>query len=251
MTSNFDEADKQLLEEKIPADVNVENQRMTSWEAPKKPLRAWRLWVPLLLQTVLIGSVPAQAIYTHITGKTVILQTAPVDPYDLLRGYYQTLSYDISNQNTLKNLPGWKDLPGYMTTCPTVKPPTKNTCKPEKNLNSPTELYVILEAPKSPAASGRPQPWKPVRVSSDLPAKLPANQVALKGTYNGRIEYGLEQYYMPEDQKDQINDDINQAQQSQPGQTRQAQPFVVQVKVNAQGYAVPVSLWVRERNYRF
>lgn len=248
MTSNFNKSQQPVVDDQIPT---VENQQMSSWEAPKKPLRGWRLWVPLLLQTALIGSVPAQAIYTHLTGTTVILQTAPVDPYDLLRGYYQTLSYDISNQNNLKNLAGWNDLPGGTTTCPTVKPPAKSTCKPEKYLNSNTEFYVILEAPKTAATSGRPQPWKPVRVSEELPNQLRANQVALKGKYTGRIEYGLEQYFMPEDQREQINDDINQAQQRQPGQARQPQPFVVEVKVNAQGHAVPVSLWVRERNYRF
>ena len=77
-----------------------------------KRLPAWRLWVPLLLQIGLIAAVPATAVYTFMTGKTVVLQTAPVDPYDLLRGYYQVLSYDISDRTNLEKLPGWKDLPG-------------------------------------------------------------------------------------------------------------------------------------------
>ncbi|MEO9124284.1 MAG: GDYXXLXY domain-containing protein, partial [Microcoleus sp.] len=76
-----------------------------------KRLPAWRLWVPLLLQIGLITAVPATAVYTLVTGKTVVLQTAPVDPYDFLRGYYQVLSYDISDPRNLEKLPGWKDLP--------------------------------------------------------------------------------------------------------------------------------------------
>jgi uncharacterized membrane-anchored protein len=37
------------------------------------------------------------------TGKTVILQTMPVDPMDIFRGEYVQLRYDIS---TLSNIPG-------------------------------------------------------------------------------------------------------------------------------------------------
>jgi uncharacterized membrane-anchored protein len=32
--------------------------------------------------------------------------TAPVDPVDLLRGYYQTLGYEISSVDTLAKIPG-------------------------------------------------------------------------------------------------------------------------------------------------
>ncbi|HAA32846.1 MAG TPA: membrane-anchored protein, partial [Cyanobacteria bacterium UBA8553] len=73
--------------------------------SPPKPTPIWRFWVPLLFQTILILAVPAQALYTQLTGKTVILQTVPVDPYELLRGYSQTLRYDISRQDNLRKLP--------------------------------------------------------------------------------------------------------------------------------------------------
>ena len=78
---------------------------------PATPFRRWRFWIPLILQTALIAAVPAQAVYTHLTGRTVVLKTVPVDPYDLLRGYSQTLAYDISQPNNLKSLPGWKTIP--------------------------------------------------------------------------------------------------------------------------------------------
>ena len=73
-------------------------------ESPR-PISIWRFWAPLLFQTALILAVPAQAVYTQLTGKTVILQTIPVDPYELLRGYSQTLRYDISIQDNLRKLP--------------------------------------------------------------------------------------------------------------------------------------------------
>ncbi|MEG3870274.1 GDYXXLXY domain-containing protein [Microcoleus sp. Z1_B5] len=226
-------------------DLLVENPDTTNlFQLPPeaKRLPAWRLWVPLVLQIGLIAAVPATAVYTFITGKTVVLQTAPVDPYDFLRGYYQVLSYDISDLTNLQKLPGWKDLPTEKTPCPPGIVCPKNT----HNVKPRTSFYVILEAPKTASNTGRPQAWKPVRVSLENPANLPANQIAIKGKYNGwRMEYGLETYYMPEDEREKVNQEISEAQR------KQRQSFLVEVKVDKTGHAVPVSLWVRDRNYRF
>lgn len=209
----------QVAEEKIP-------QRMPHLgQQEKKQLPGWRLWLPLAFQGLLIFSVAAQPAYTHLTGRTVIIQTRPVDPYDLLRGYYQTLSYDISSRETLQELPGWKEvakLEGF---------------------------YVILEKPGGDKA-GAPAAWVPVAVSGDRPENLSGDRVALKGKlqrYGGQIEYGLETYYMPEDRRVEINREISQAQ----AQASPAGSFVVKVKVDDRGNAVPVSMWVRDRNYRF
>ena len=204
----------------------------------------WRFWVPLLCQTAILLAAPAQPFYTYMTGKTVVLQTVPVDPYDILRGYSQTLSYEVSRPENLKSLPGWKELVQQQTS-------QKAGNSSSDYLPSGTNLYVILEA-SSPAEAKPPKAWKPVRVSGSSPNSLPENQIALKGKSTGSsIKYGLETYYFPEDQREQLNKEISQAQWSQPRQPRQRQPFVVEVKVDAQGNAVPISLWVRDRNYRF
>lgn len=225
------------------------------------PTSIWRFWVPLLFQTALILTVPAQAVYTQLTGKTVILQTVPVDPYELLRGYSQTLRYDISSQDSLRKLPGWQELPKR---------------KPDQDkltfIEPGTRFYVILQAPTSPTSLELPQPWKPVALSTKRFFPLPPNQVALKGlAQHGSIEYGLETYYIPEDQREQINADLRTAQQgnptqpkptlpqTRPTQRQQKPPVVMEIKVNAQGDAVPVSLWAKVgkaskqgvRNYRF
>lgn len=195
-------------------------------------VRSWKFWLPLAFQTALIVAISAQAIFVYLTGKTAILQTVPVDPYDLLRGYSQTLNYDISRKGTLEKLPGWNEL--------------------EKQKISSLNLYVILEAPAQQASSGRPQPWKPVAVSASRPVNLPKNQVALKGRLRyDTITYGLETYYFPEDQREQFNKDISQAQTGVARSPGNPLPFVVEVKVDSQGNSVPVSLWVRDRNYRF
>ena len=201
-------------------------------------MKIWRFAVPLLIQTAFILSIPAQAVYTHITGKTVVLQTLPVDPYDLLRGYSQTLSYDISRQDNLKKLPGWDEV--------VKKAPGQD--KKYAPIAQNTTIYLTLQEQK-PSQQAAPSPWKPVRISIEKPTSLAPNQVAIKGIsqYNS-VNYNLETYYLPEDQRDKINKDITQAQQVKPGQP---QPFVVEAKVDTQGDAIPLSLWVKNRNYRF
>jgi uncharacterized membrane-anchored protein len=212
-------------------------------KTPSKPINNWRFLVPFLFQISLILSVPAQPLYTYLTGKTVILQTAPVDPYDFLRGYYQVLSYEISLSDTLENLPGWQQLPGDLEKCFSGQ----NCVKPSrKYVKQGISFYVILEAPKQEKNSLHPLAWKPIAVSEENPKDLPSNQIAIKGKYNGsRMIYGLETYYMPEEQRNQVNADISQVQR------RQRQAFVVEAKVDNQGNAIPLSLWVRDRNYRF
>lgn len=182
----------------------------------------WRFWLPLALQLTLILLAPARSMYTTSTGQAVLLETAPIDPYDLLRGYYVTLSYQISQTEVLKGLPGWDEIGAA------------------SGGSRRLPVYVVVEAPDDEAA-----PWRPVRVSRDRPEVDP-DQVALRGEYRwGQFIYGLERYYIPEDQRLEINEHIDQIQRSAPDSYR------VEVKVDGQGQSVPVSLWIGDENYRF
>ncbi len=186
------------------------------------PRIPWQFWLPLTLQLALIFVGPARSMYTTTTGQSVLLQTVPVDPYDLLRGYYVTLNYQISQGEALEGLSGWDAI---VTAAQ----------------NAPLRVYVVLEAP----SEGTGDPWTAVRVSRDRP-QVEANQVALKGEYRwGRLTYGLERYYIPEDQRTEINARIDQLQRTEPERYR------VEVKVDSLGQSVPVSLWVGDENYRF
>ncbi len=216
-----------------PESVSQEVSQAES-QVPRGVSAGWRFWVPLALQLAVIAAVPAQAIYTHLTGRAIALQTAPVDPYDLLRGYSVTLSYDVSNIETLKRLPGWAAIPKQTGGVPASLYPEERT-----------PIYVVLQMPAVPAnqATNRPPAWQPIAVQRDRPTNLPANQIALRGRVHlGRVEYGVETYYLPETRRDQVNADIRQAQR---------QPGVMEVKLDAQGQAVPVSLWVGDRAYHF
>lgn len=195
-------------------------------------LPIWRLLIPLLVQTGIILAIPARSAYTYVTGETVVLQTIPVDPYDPLRGYSQTLTYNISQLGTLQKLPGWQEV---------VTPKSISSAY----LQPGTELYVTLAAPKN-SSTQPPQAWQPVKVSKSRPTSLSADQIAIKGKSVGSsIKYGLETYYFPESKQQEINQHIRQAQ------SNRQQRLVVEAKVDNQGNAVPVSFWVSERNYRF
>ena len=189
-----------------------------------------RFLAAILLQSAIIFAVPFQSFITYQRGQTVTLQTAPVDPYDFIRGYSQTLGYDISLPDTLSALPGG----------------SQALRRGNKTDETDRWIYVTLQAPENAQNPTTPIAWEPVAVSTELPQSLASNQVALKGRYEEwRVEYGLETYYMPESQRDDINAQIVTIQQS--GE----QTFVVDVKVDDKGNSVPVSLWVGAQQYRF
>ncbi len=190
--------------------------------------------IPLALQSLIILTVPAQAIYTHLSGQTVFLKTAPVDPYDAMRGYSVALGYDVSQINVLKTLPGWKDIPkGGMN---------PRSVKPDSNYpKEGTVLYVTIDPATAKSAKVQPLPplWNPVAVSTKKPAIAP-HQAVLKGRLKyGRVEYGLETYYMPENRRYEVNEAIR------------TQPSLIEAKVDRSGNATPVKLWVGDRVYEF
>jgi uncharacterized membrane-anchored protein len=176
-----------------------------------------RFWLAFLLQVVVLLCVPAQAVYTQLTGRTVRLQTVPIDPYSLLTGYSQTLSYDISRIAVLEKLAGLK----------------------QGSVKTGSVIYVVLESGK------KDQPWKPVNVSMERPIALPENRIALRGVVDrGAVVYGLETYYMPESRKDEVNNTIAKAQGTK-------KPAVVEVKIDRFGNGMAVAVEVGARRFEF
>lgn len=226
--------------------INQNDKKTTIILKPKK-IKKWRFLLPLIFQLGLLAFLPATAINTYLTGKTVILQTAPVDPYSLLTGYHQVLSYEISRPNNLSKLEGWQEL--KKVSCHRIRGCSNSSY----SLPTGTKVYVILQAPQkqnNANFSDKVQPWQPKRVSYEYPNNLKSSEIALQGQYRqGRIKYGLESYYLPENQKDKINQNINQANRNRlPGEKI---PFLVEIKVNSQGKAIPISLSIKDKNYRF
>jgi len=207
----------------------------------------WAFWIPLLIQTLLILWVPIQATHTLTTGQTVVLQTAPVDPYDLFRGYYVTLGYDISNPNRLSQLPGWRE----------IERSPSGQWQNGSAYDPGAEFYIVMAAPTT-SATTPPEPWQPMEIRRDRPTYLPTNQIALKGLYQmGQIRYDLERYYIPEEQRNEINQYIADVQRQRPPADPEnpgaiaAAPFVVEIKVGAGGQAVPVRFWLEDQPFQF
>jgi uncharacterized membrane-anchored protein len=198
----------------------------------QRSIASWRFILALLFQLGLISAIPARGIYLQLAGEEITLQTIPVDPYDWLRGYSQTLRYEISSYETLKNLSGWKTLV------------QQTNAEGGETLLPGTRFYVVLQAPEGETETTPPPTWKGVAVSRNFPANLPDHQIAIAGQADyDWVDYGIETYYIPEAQRDTINTDIAQLSVNR--------RFVVEVKVDNEGNAIPTSLWIDDREYRF
>jgi uncharacterized membrane-anchored protein len=141
-------------------------------------MRNRTLWFAVALgaQLLILAAVPAQKIYIRTTGKTILLKTAPVDPYSIMSGYYVTLGYEISNPKVSADWGKW----------PEGKP-----------------VWVILQADPNGI-------WNAVSIHDRRPS-VPADCVVIKGrTYRWRIEYGIESYFIPEESRDKIVRDLRE-----------------------------------------
>jgi uncharacterized membrane-anchored protein len=163
--------------------------------------------IAVAAQLFILAAVPAQKIYVRATGKTILLKTAPVDPYSVMSGYYVTLGYEISNP---KVSPDWKQL------------------------SEGTPVWVLLK----PDPNGI---WNAVSVD-DMRPTVPNDCVIIKGkTSRWRIEYGIESYFIPEDARDKIAQDLRK-------NTRDAK---VEVKVDSAGNAAITKLIIQDRVYKY
>jgi len=53
----------------------------------------------VLFQIVLLAFIPLKKINAWLYGTEVLLMTEQVDPFDVLRGYYVTMNYEIQNKS--------------------------------------------------------------------------------------------------------------------------------------------------------
>jgi uncharacterized membrane-anchored protein len=127
-------------------------------------------------QLAILAAVPAKNIYTRATGKSLMLKMRPVDPYNILSGYYVTLNFEISNPSSFTG---------------------------EKNYSSGQTIYAVLEKRSDGI-------WYPVSLSDVLPAGLSDNLVAIRGSYSSLgIKYGIEEFYIPEDKRGEIDRELS------------------------------------------
>jgi uncharacterized membrane-anchored protein len=64
-------------------------------------VRHWQIAVVVAFQAAALAAIPMRALRTRAQGADVTLWTAPVDPYDVMSGYYVTLAYEAERTNDL------------------------------------------------------------------------------------------------------------------------------------------------------
>jgi uncharacterized membrane-anchored protein len=137
--------------------------------------RALFFILAVVAQLLILAAVPAQKIYTRAVGKSVMLKIQPVDPYNILSGYYVTLNYEISSPASFGESGG--------------------NYRGER-------VYAILEK----RSDGL---WHPGLLAQALPANLPENRIAIRGRYSyWRIEYGIEEFFIPEAKRGEIEEEL-------------------------------------------
>jgi uncharacterized membrane-anchored protein len=62
-------------------------------------VRHWPIAVVIGVQLAVLAAIPIRAMRTRATGADVTLWTAPVDPFDVMSGYYVTLAYEAERTN--------------------------------------------------------------------------------------------------------------------------------------------------------
>jgi len=84
--------------------------------------------------------------------------------------------------------------------------------------------------------------WNAVSVHQTRPESVPDGAVVIKGKLqHGRIIYGIETYFIPEDARDVVEKDLRENQ----NQAR------VEVKVDSFGHAALVKLLIEDRVYEY
>jgi uncharacterized membrane-anchored protein len=176
----------------------------------------WAFAAAVALQLAILAAVPAPQVYTRLTGRTVILKTAPIDPYDVMSGYYVTLSYEAAN---IDRIPAEK----------------KFSKEVGATGREPATVYVVLR-------EGADGVWAAESVHDSWP-DIPADRVVIKGLhrYWMPIEYGIERFYIPETAREAVEKDLRANREG----------ARVEVKVDSFGRAALVRLLIGDRVYDY
>lgn len=162
-----------------------------------RPKAIW-FWVVVFLQLCILSTMIAGRVYTRETGSPVLLKTAPIDPWNFLRGDYVRLSYEISQlkyDGTPWSPPDWRN--------PEVpaEPPDKGTEMPADDWTPPYRrgdvVWVTLEQGE--------KYWTSVAINKSRPEPRPGQVIAKARVQSAwheavQLKYGIEQFFVPQGQ---------------------------------------------------
>lgn len=137
-----------------------------------------RFWLAVGLQFVLLLGLLGARQYTLLTGQRILLRTVPVDPRDMFRGDYVTLSYEVST------IPIWQpDLQKQFRRGDTVY----------TVLRRQGRFWVVDHAATQPPEEGTMYIRGKVQwLNTPPPTQSGATEL--------HVEYGIESYFVPEGQ---------------------------------------------------
>lgn len=165
----------------------------------------------VLAQIAIMAVSPVDKMMIRSSGRVITLETRPVDPYDVMRGYYVTLHYRISEP------------PGYSKNAPR---------------NGDT-VYVLLKRDDDGI-------WNAQEALFEFPDEVGEDQVVIKGwvpdsRWRDPILFGIEKYFVPED----MGAEIEAAMRDRTGR------ILVEVAVDEKGNAALLRLKVGETTYEY
>ncbi len=165
--------------------------------------------IALAVQLVILAAVPAGKLNARLNGTLISIKTAPFDPYDFLSGYHVRLTYEIST------------------------PPGLQELKIERRRNA--EVYVELKKEEDGT-------WSAGNIYRERPSELPGDSMVIKGRFRrSRIDYGIESYFIPEENRQEIEKALRE----------QEAEATAQIKVDSFGNAAMVSLTVNGKVYEY
>jgi uncharacterized membrane-anchored protein len=165
----------------------------------------------LCVQLGILALVPAKKIKAYYTGREIKLATEQYDPYDVMKGYYANLTYEISRPPDEERVP--------------------------RSQRHGRSVYMILETDEAGIA-------RPVRTVSRL-GEIPGGADFIRGIRRGwRIEYGLERFYMPEERRHEVNSALSEAR----GETDAVLGIA---RLDSDGEAVLTAIEIRGRRFDF
>ena len=133
--------------------------------------RKTAFFIIVALQVLVLIGIIAFKYSVLFSSRTVVLESVPIDPRDLLRGDYVQIRLDITSLNARSLYHG------------------------ERNFKVGDKIFVVLQK-NSPA-------WQPLRIVFKLFDPGP-EQALIKGKVTSvnrnylRVDYGVDSYYVPE-----------------------------------------------------
>lgn len=134
-----------------------------------RPLRA-----ALYVQLAFFAGWGAYLLTSHQGGKVLWLETAPVDPRDLISGHYVALSYPI-------NQPAASDCPGFLSKPGRVWVRLRPSGRRIETAEGPVEAWDAVECASAPRSDG--EVWA---------------SASIERGWRNRAIFGIERFYVNE-----------------------------------------------------